>query len=67
MPMTEEQKEMARQYRRKQYREQKDAFDKAKRDKKAALRSEKDKALWALIKKADDLEVGHDENARDPQ
>lgn len=56
MPMTEQEKALAREYRRKLYREQKDALDKAKRDKKAALRAEKDKALWSLIKRADDLE-----------
>jgi len=65
MPMTEQEKALAREYRRKQYREQKDALDKIKRDKKSALRTEKDKALWGLIKKADDLEDARCETAHD--
>jgi hypothetical protein len=67
MPMTEEQKELARQYRKQVYREQKDALDKIKRAKKNALRAEKEKLLWSMIKKADDLEAAHDEIGDGPR
>ena len=63
MLMTDDQKEKARQYRKEEYRRQKNALDQIKRDKKNALRAEKEKALWALIKKADALEDAHRENA----
>lgn len=65
MPMTNEQKEQARLYRKQQYREQKDLLDKMKLEKKTALRIEKEKALWSLIKKADELDAIHNESAND--
>lgn len=65
MPMTEEQKEIARLYRQQQYRAQKEILDQQKRDKKKALRAEKEKSLWSFFKKASDLEGAARESADD--